>query len=94
MELYGIIIASLVSAIVEVVLLYFTIRGRFQFRFNFFKIVLVPVVFFVMVLVLEPLFGNKMPFLIHSVYVFVCLFLLWWVYRRELKFIIPLNNQR
>lgn len=94
LELYGIIIASLASAIVEVVLLYFVIRGRFQFRFNFFKIVLVPVVFFVMVLVLEPLFGNTMPFLIHSVYVFVCLCLLWWVYRRELKFIIPLNNPR
>ena len=92
--LYGVIIASLASAIFEIVLLYFTIRGRFKFRFNIFKIVMVPVVFFVMVIVLEPLFGARAPVLVHGLYVVVCLILLGWVYRRELKLINPLNNLR
>lgn len=94
LELYGVIIASLASAILEVILLYFGIRGRFSFRFNIYKIVIVPVVFFLMVLTLEPVFGSAIPVYIHSFYVLACLLVLWWVYRNELKLINPVNNLR
>ena len=92
--LYGVIIASLTSGLIEVILLYLGIRGRFTFRFNVFKILVVPLVFLITVLVLEPFFGSQEPVLLHGFYVIACLSLLGWVYRRELKMINPIDTLR
>ena len=92
--LYGVIIASLATGAFEIVLLYVNIRKRFSFRFNVFKIVVLPVAFFIMVLILEPIFASEIPLLVHGFYVIACGFLLWWVYRRELMLINPMDSIR
>lgn len=88
-RIYGVVAASLISAMVEIVLLYVNIRRKFLFRYNLFKIVVAPLAVFVMILVLEPTFGKAAPTLLHLSYVIVCAGLLWWAYRRELKLIDP-----
>jgi O-antigen/teichoic acid export membrane protein len=92
--IYSVIVASLVSAMVEIVLLYFNVREKFHFQYNVFKIVIVPVVIFMLILTLEPLFAGKAPVLIHGFYVFICVILLWWVYRKEIGLIDPFNMLR
>ncbi|MEO5603889.1 MAG: oligosaccharide flippase family protein, partial [Cyclobacteriaceae bacterium] len=91
---YGVIAASLASAVLEIILLNYNVRQKFNFQYNVFKIVLVPVVIFIMILVLEPLLGSTMPNVIHSFYVLTCVTLLWWVYRNEIKLIDPFNLLR
>jgi O-antigen/teichoic acid export membrane protein len=88
-EIYGIVIASVVSAILEIILLKVTIRNRFEFRFNFYKIVGAPVLLFLLIVILEPLYGAEHPYLLHTFYLLACLAMLWWVYRNDIKLIDP-----
>lgn len=81
----GVIISSLAGAALEVVLLRYVIRAKFQFKFNFLKIVGVPVFMLALVLFLEPLFGTTYPSALHFFYLFVCAAVLLWVYRNEIK---------
>ena len=64
---FGVIIAALISAALEIVLLRNGIKDMFQFRFNFFKIVGAPLILFIMIVVLEPIDGAKLS-LYHSPY--------------------------
>lgn len=88
-RVYGVIASSLVSAVVEIILLRLNLKGKFHFRFNLFKVVLAPLLLFLLIVILEPLFGSSHPFLLHSFYVLFCLALLAWVYRNEVKLIDP-----
>ena len=88
-KIYGVIAASLVSVGAEIVLLRLNLRGKFRFRFNLFKVVLAPVMLFLLVIALEPWLGTKYPLLLHSFYILFCLALLGWVYRNEIKLIDP-----
>lgn len=88
-EIYGIVAASVISAIVEIVLLRVTIRDRFTFQYNFYKIVGAPLLLFVLVVVLEPLYGSQYPFALHTFYLVACLAMLWWIYRNDIKLINP-----
>jgi O-antigen/teichoic acid export membrane protein len=92
--LYGVIAASIIASIIEIIMLRFTLRDRFKFEYNFFKIVAAPGIIFVMILVLEPIFGGSAPGLTHLFYLLACLALLAWVYRREIKLIDPFNILR
>ncbi|HEY5748667.1 MAG TPA: lipopolysaccharide biosynthesis protein [Chryseolinea sp.] len=92
-QVYGVIVASLISIMVEVVLLRTNMR-QFVFRFNFFKIVMAPLIMFVMVVFLEPTVGRSYPNTVHLLYVLSCGGLLWWAYRKELKLINPLQAKR
>jgi O-antigen/teichoic acid export membrane protein len=92
--LYGVICASVLAAILEIALLRSAIGTRFTFRYNFLKIIVVPAVVFLMIAVLEPLFGAEAPNLLHLFYIVVCVVLLAWVYRNELKLIDPFNILR
>lgn len=81
---YGVIIASLFSAVVEIVLLRINLKGLFALRFNIFKIVGAPLILFLLIIILEPWLGGTHPFGLHLFYFLGCAGLLWWAYRNEL----------
>jgi O-antigen/teichoic acid export membrane protein len=87
--IYGIVIASVASAVLEILLLKYVIRQKFVFRFNFYKIVGAPLLLFLMIVILEPLYGTTSPYLLHSFYLVACVGMLWWIYRNDLKLINP-----
>lgn len=89
---YGVIMASVGALIAEILLLYAGSRGMFDFNyFNVYKMVFVPVVFAVIILLVE--FSN--PFInqhiIHAGYLIAGILLLLWIYRNELRLINPLR---
>ncbi len=84
-EIYGVIIASLISASIEILLLFTSMKSIFQFRFNVFKAVVAPVILFLLVLILEPIFGKDYPYIVHLFYLLSCGGVLWWAYRKELS---------
>jgi O-antigen/teichoic acid export membrane protein len=88
-EIYGIVAASVLSAILEILLLKYTIRERFVFKFNFYKIVGAPLLLFLMIVILEPMYGSTNPYVLHSFYLLACLMMLWWIYRNDIKLIDP-----
>ena len=88
---FGVIIAALTSAALEIVLLRTSIKGMFQFRFNFFKIVAAPLILFILIMVLEPILGQSYPYTIHLVYLASSVGLLWWAYRNEIQLLNPLQ---
>jgi O-antigen/teichoic acid export membrane protein len=92
--IYGVIASSVFSAIIEIVMLKYVIHKKFAFQFNFYKIVGAPVLLFLLIVILEPIYGTEHPFIVHSLYLFACIALLWWVYRNELKLIDPFNMIR
>lgn len=92
--LFGVIFASLVAAVVEIILLRTGLRSRFIFEYNRFKILVVPALIFLLIVVLEPLFGQEAPNLLHLFYLLACIATLAWVYRHEIKLINPFNILR
>lgn len=88
-KIYGIIGASVASAVLEIILLKFTIRNRFTFEFNFYKIIGAPTLLFLLIITMEPIYGSEYPFLLHSFYLLACFAMLWWVYRNDIKLIDP-----
>ncbi|HEY9007878.1 lipopolysaccharide biosynthesis protein [Ohtaekwangia sp.] len=89
--IYAVVLGSVLSASVEVLLLRYQAKEKFQFRFNLFKIVLAPLVLFALIAVLEPLMGKQQPLTTHALYLVSCVALLFWVYRQEVRLIDPRN---
>jgi O-antigen/teichoic acid export membrane protein len=89
LKVYGVVIASLVSAALEIVLLRSSIRKMFKFKFNFFKIVGAPLILFVLIMGIEPFLGQAHPYTVHLIYLISCGGLLWWAYRNELRLLNP-----
>lgn len=92
LTVFGVIIASLVSAFAEVILLKASLKNRFQFKFNLFKIVLAPLILLVLIIVLEPMIGLDYPYTAHLFYLVSCGGLLWWGYRNEIQLINPFHT--
>jgi O-antigen/teichoic acid export membrane protein len=92
-SIYSIIIASVISAAVEIVLLRFSIKSLFVFKFNAFKILYAPLLLLGLIFCLEPVFGATYPYLLHSFFVLCCIALLWWTYRNELRLINPFSTK-
>jgi O-antigen/teichoic acid export membrane protein len=93
-EVYGVIASSLISAVLEIVLLRFNLGEKFIFRYNLFKVIVAPMVLFGLILGLEPWLGAKYPFAVHSFYMVCCGGILWWIYRREITLINPFKILR
>ena len=91
-NIIGIIMASIFSAVVEIILLRVCVKGRFQFKFNLFKVVLAPMILLVLIVILEPWVGIQRPFAVHLFYVISCGGILWWAYRNEIKLINPFHS--
>jgi O-antigen/teichoic acid export membrane protein len=91
---FGVIGASFVAAVAEIVLLRSAVRTRFAFHYNIVKILVAPGIIFVMILIMEPLLGDTLPNVIHLFYLVSSLVLLGWVYRREIRLMDPLRILR
>ncbi len=83
---YGVIAASWISTLVELLLLRLVVSPlRFRFLFNPIKMLVVPLSLALIIVVSELNFAWKYPTLLHVSYVAICLLLLWWAYRNEIK---------
>jgi O-antigen/teichoic acid export membrane protein len=94
LHIYGVIVASLASAALEIILLQYSIKSMFRFKFNYFKIIGAPMILFLLIVVLEPLFGQRYPYIIHISYLVACTLLLWWAYRKEIQVLNPFQQQQ
>jgi O-antigen/teichoic acid export membrane protein len=94
LHIYGVIVASLASAALEIILLQYSIKSMFRFKFNYFKIIGAPMILFLLIVVFEPLFGQRYPYTIHISYVVACTLLLWWAYRKEIQVLNPFQQQQ
>ncbi len=75
--------ASFISAVVEVVLLFITIKNKFIFRFNVLKIVIAPLSLALVIAILEG--RTSLPTdAVHAFYIIFSLLLLFWLYRNEI----------
>jgi O-antigen/teichoic acid export membrane protein len=81
----GVIFSLIIGYAIESAVLYWGIRKDFQFGFNPIKIIVVPVLFGVMVLAIEPFFGKQFPFFTHFGYLIMSGVLLLWAFKNELK---------
>ncbi|MFM8851086.1 MAG: lipopolysaccharide biosynthesis protein, partial [Cytophagales bacterium] len=78
---WGAIISTLVSYMVEILILFWGIRNRFHYKFNAFKLIVAPLLLGVSILLLEPWLGGGYPWQLHSLYVMLSSFVLLWAYR-------------
>ena len=83
--------ASIISGLVEVVLLRFAIGSRFKYAYNVFKIAVAPLLLGLMILSLE-LWAPWSKFWLHAFDLACCVGMLMWFYRRELKTLPFLNR--
>lgn len=89
MNIFGIIAASLISSVVEIIFLRTNLKNMFHFEFNTFKMVLAPLILLVLIVVAEPIVGIHYPYAVHFFYLASCGGLLWWAYRNEIQLINP-----
>lgn len=86
-KIYGVVAATLISSGIEIFTLKSALSKKFNFQFNVFKIVIVPVLLLGVVILVEPLLSRDFPWAVHFFYLVVTGVLLLWVYRNELKLI-------
>jgi len=94
MQVYGAVAASLVSAALEVFLLKRFMKGRFVYRFNAFKIIVAPTLLLLLIVVVEPFIRPALGWVAHAIYLIVCVGLLAWTYRNELKWVNPFESRK
>jgi Membrane protein involved in the export of O-antigen and teichoic acid len=83
-QVYGVIVASAVAAFSEVILLKVSIRRKFTFRYNVYKMIAAPLLVFAMVGFFEPSLPTQYELFKHAIYLFVCGAILWTLYRNEI----------
>lgn len=81
----GVIISTWLGYGVEILILYFGVKNKFEIQFNVFKLIIAPLVMAIVIAVVEPLIGQSQPLLVHGVYIILGLALLLWAYRNEVK---------
>jgi len=87
---YAVIASAFISTLVEVVLLRWAIRKRFQFHMNPYKMILAPLALAALIMLTEILERDAPhAYLRHAFYAVFCASLLWLLYRKELKMIRP-----
>ena len=86
MKIYGVIISSAISAVLEFFLLQYYMRQKFKYEYNLSKIMVAPLVLLAVIVVGELLLVQNSVF-VHFFYLFLCGILLFWVYRHEVKYL-------
>jgi len=81
----GLIISIWIGYSVEVVVLYFGVKNKFEISFNAFKLIVAPLSMALVIVILEPLLGHEFELLAHILYVIIASLVLGWTYRNELK---------
>jgi O-antigen/teichoic acid export membrane protein len=92
MNIYGVILASVISAIVEVIMVRLNLRNVFDFQFNVVKIIIVPLILLILIVTLEPTLGLLYPDAVHFFYLISCVGMLLWAYKNEITLINPFNS--
>jgi len=83
--IYGVVAATLVTSVLEIIIMKVKLSDRFHYHYNVFKMVVVPAMMIAAVLILEPIFGQQYSWQLHLFYLVMTGALLLWVYRNELK---------
>jgi O-antigen/teichoic acid export membrane protein len=83
--IHGVLFSTWLSYVVEVLILYFGIKNRFEIRFNVFKLVIAPLAIAVIIGLVEPVFGGTHREVVHASYIVIAGILLLWAFRNELK---------
>lgn len=83
--IYGVIVSTWLSYILEIIILYFGIRKKFTFKINFAKMVVAPLSLAILILILEPIFGQAYQNALHGFYMMVTVVMLAWAFRNESK---------
>ncbi len=81
----GLIIATWIGYLVELVILYLGVRNKFENSFNALKLIIAPATLALVIVIFEPLFGSTFELLTHLGYLVIAGLLLAWAYRNELK---------
>jgi O-antigen/teichoic acid export membrane protein len=81
----GVILASALSLLLELVLVYTFSKNRFNFNFNRYKILVAPITLLVIVLLSEYMLPIVNDILRHLAYCVLCVVILWFTYRTDLK---------
>lgn len=84
-QVMGVVFSLLIGYAIETIILYWGIRKLFKFEFNPMKILVAPMLFGVVILVVEPMTGKQFPFFTHFGYLIIGVILLLWTYKNELK---------
>jgi hypothetical protein len=84
--LLAIIAATLITYLIEILLLYIGIRNIFKIKLNNFKMIFAPMTIALLILTGETIIRtlNLSYTWIHPIYIFVSVILLIWFYRNEL----------
>lgn len=94
MNIYGVILASVIAATVEVIMVRLNLKNVFDFQFNIVKMIVLPLALLLLIVTLEPTLGLRYPDLTHLIYLICCIGLLWWGYRNEITLINPFNSKQ
>lgn len=81
----GVVISTAASIVVEIAMLYFLSKDRFDFRFNEYKILITPLVLLTIIVIAESTMQLESINLRHFIYGALCILMLSFVYRTELK---------
>ncbi len=87
--IYGAIASTWISYVAEIVILYWGVRDKFVFKINIAKMIVAPLLLALLILVVEPWLGVAYPYWVHGFYVLVASAMLGWVYRLEIKKLLP-----
>lgn len=86
LEIYGVIISSLVAGLMEVILIRVGIKGKFDYKINILKMIYVPALLFFLIGLLEFFLQDIVNRdLLHIAYLLLGILVLWWAYRMEIK---------
>jgi O-antigen/teichoic acid export membrane protein len=80
----GAIGAMLMSQLLELLILYFGIKNRFQFKINKTKMIFIPSLLLLLIVICELMIDKNNLLTFHILYVGIAGLLLAWVYRNEL----------
>jgi O-antigen/teichoic acid export membrane protein len=83
----GVIQATFISTIMEIILLWYFIRKRFDFKFNKFKIIGAPLLLGVIIVIFQT-FSLLPVYLTYILYIVICFMVLGLLYRNELKVLV------
>lgn len=87
LEIYGVIIASIFSQLVEMLLLTRGLKSKFDLKYSFSKIIAAPLLIFMLIILLETTWGGPNAVGVHMIYLVACVVILMLIYRNELKLI-------
>lgn len=83
-EVYSVIMAAVLSSLLEILLLWYFIRAKFEFNFNKLKILLAPLLLAVIIGLFE-WFHILATHLMYGLYIVLCAMILGLLYRNEIK---------